>query len=158
MTQDDLKKALRYDPESGNFFWLHTTGRAAAGSVAGTIKPSGYRCIKIGKTNFYAHRLAWLYVHGVWPPDQIDHINCDRDDNRICNLRKATGTQNQGNRRPKGKRKGITYHRHDKRWQAQISINGKYTYLGQYSTQEEAFRAYEKAAREHFGEFARFSA
>jgi hypothetical protein len=156
MSPEELRKLLRYDPETGKFFWLQKRGRVAVGYEAGTIKPNGYRCIKIGTRNFYAHRLAWLYVTGAWPENQVDHENCNTDDNRFANLREATGTQNQGNRKARNGRKGITYHRRDGVWQAQITVNWKSIYLGQFKTEGEAMDAYRVAARKHFGDFARF--
>lgn len=157
MFLDQVRSILTYDPGTGLFRWRQKVGCAAAGAVAGTIKPNGYRCIKSDKRNYYAHRLAWFYVHGLWPTAEIDHINCNQDDNRIVNLRGATGSQNQGNRRPQkgGQTKGITYHRRDKRWQAQIGVRGHHKYLGLFRTKAEAAAAYERAAKEHFGAFAR---
>jgi hypothetical protein len=108
-----------------------------------------------------AHRLAWFLYHGVWPKEQVDHINNVRDDNRILNLREATSFENQCNRKPQvgcsSKYKGVSYKKQDCKWQAQIQINYKNIYLGLYHNEEEAALAYNKAALEHFGEYAKIN-
>lgn len=156
VTVDRVRMLLEYEPSCGVLRWIIGQGRSAPGSVAGTIKPNGYRVVTIDGGKHYAHRLIWFYVHGVWPAVEIDHINGQKDDNRIGNLREATGTQNQGNRgstNPNGK--GVTYHKRDKRWQAQMSRYGKHVHLGQFKNKDDARAAYAKAAVAHFGEFAR---
>ena len=96
---------------------------------------------------------------GAWPKDQIDHVNGDRSDNRFCNLREATNSQNQANRRCEATStsgvKGVSWDRRCRRWQAQISINGKPKHLGGFTSKEEAARAYAAAAIALRGEFAR---
>lgn len=99
-----------------------------------------------------AHRLAWLYVHGEHPENQIDHINGDPSDNRISNLRKATQLENAQNRRRPQKNNehgslGITYDSRKKLWRARIGVNGKRKYIGKYKSQEEAAQAYIEAKR-----------
>lgn len=85
-----LRSCLAYDPDTGVFTRLKTDNpnpAAVVGGVAGHVQPHGYRHIRVGDHRYLAHRLAWFYVYGVWPADEIDHINRDRDDNRISNLR-----------------------------------------------------------------------
>jgi hypothetical protein len=99
LTQSRLKELLIYDPDTGIFRRRIACGIAVAGSTPGNINAMGYLDISIGCKRYYAHRLAWLYVYGEWPSLEIDHINCDRLDNRISNLRDVTHHQNMNNLR-----------------------------------------------------------
>lgn len=106
-----------------------------------------------------AHRLAWLYIYGEWPIDQLDHINRNTSDNRIENLREATQSQNNANRSAnKSKKysplKGVSFYPDSKRWTASIRINNKNRHLGCFDTAEEAHAAYVAEADQVFGEFA----
>lgn len=100
LTQARLRELLQYNPETGIFTWLQRrAGKAQKGSIAGRYHPSGHRIIRVDVTSYYAHRLAWIYVHGHIPDGLvIDHINNVRDDNRICNLRPVTQKVNIQNR------------------------------------------------------------
>lgn len=160
---------LAYDAEAGTFAWRHDvrlkTGwlRVAAGTRAGSAHPRGYRQIQIwidGKPiGIKEHRLAWLFVHGEWPADQLDHINGDRADNRIANLRPANNSLNMANRKlnanSKSGVKGVCWHKGSKRWRARLQYNGKRIHLGDFLNKEAAQIAYEAAAKRHFGEYAR---
>lgn len=152
LTAERVRELFHYDPETG-LFTRRVSRRAGtkAGDIAGGIKPSGYRVIWIG-ANHMAHRLAWLYVHGVWPDGHIDHINQVKDDNRIANLRIATRSENMQNRRMYKNNasgfRGVYWLKKHKRWTAKIVANGKKSYLGFYLTPEEAYAAYCKAAAE----------
>ena len=155
LTQPELKKLLSYDPETGVFTWL--VGQLA-GKIAGT-ESHGYVKIKIATRLYYAHRLAWMCVHGAMPSAQIDHINCIRGDNRICNLRECTVTQNNFNaglrRDNTSGLKGASWNKQNSRWEAKISINGKTKRIGNFLTAELAAAAYQAKAREVHGEFHR---
>lgn len=85
LTQSRLKTILHYDPETGMFRWRVSNGAAKAGRLAGSLRPNGYLHIGVDCNRYYSHRLAWLYVYGVWPKDQLDHINGIPNDNRIAN-------------------------------------------------------------------------
>ena len=98
LNQKTLKKYLNYDPETGVFKRKINSGKAKIGDVAGGINGSGYICIRINSVKYRAHRLAWLYVHGKFPDNQIDHINRIKTDNRIENLRDVTQSVNAKNR------------------------------------------------------------
>ena len=105
------------------------------------------------------HRLIWLYHHGVWPKDQIDHINGVKDDNRIENLRECTHQQNQFNRKSYGKTspyKGVHWCKRDKRWVAQYKYKSKQYYVGYYETEEEAAEAYRKATEHLHKDYANY--
>ena len=95
ITQDELKDLLHYNKETGDFTWIKPDTEAKIG-VAGCYC-NGYVVISIDGEAYYAHRLAWFYVYGVWPQIQIDHVNHIKDDNRLINLREATILDNQRN-------------------------------------------------------------
>lgn len=154
-----LRELLNYNAETGTFTWRVRMGpNAPEESKTGCANKRGNVRIKIKGRHYLAHRLAWLYVHGEWPPDEIDHINGIRSDNRIVNLRPATRSQNQRNigRRSDNSSgvKGVTWHKHARKWQAQIQTNGKNVYLGRFDNVSDAAEAYSRAAAERHGEFA----
>lgn len=160
LTLARLRELLEYEPEMGVFRWKVTKcWRSPAGSEAGTINNHGRRAIMVDQKLYTAHRLAWFYIHGEWPEQEIDHINCDPADNRLCNLRLATSSQNKCNsRRPinnKSGFKGVYYNRRLGRFGAQIAINKKHKWLGLFDTAEAAHAAYCQAASNLHGEFAR---
>ena len=98
LTQSQLKELLHYDPDTGIFTNLVTrNGRALIGDQAGYLRPTGYVIITLNYKRYRAHRLAWLYMYGVWPKDQLDHINRVSHDNRIANLREVSNSENQQN-------------------------------------------------------------
>jgi hypothetical protein len=147
LTQERLKEVLNYCPESGVFVWIgKTAGQRKFGNVAGTTSVSGYRDIKVDGTLFRAHRLAWLYVYGEFPPDQIDHINREKADNRLVNLRAVTQSENQHNSNlkitNKSGFKGVCYHKNNKKWCAQIRLNSVSKNLGYFASPEAAGAAY----------------
>jgi HNH endonuclease/AP2 domain len=120
----------------------------------GTIKPKGYRVAVVDGKMYRVHHLVWIYHYGEKAPE-LDHINRDRDDNRIENLRLCTHAQNLGNMRARvHKYKGVTFDKVNNKWRAQITIDYAHVCLGRYLTIEEAALAYNKAAKDYFGEFA----
>lgn len=158
---DELNDLLDYDPETGLLTWKKTSSnRAVAGSIAGHLHSGGYVVIKINRMRYLAHRLAYKMCYGSDPVNQVDHIDCNKSNNRIANLRDATPSQNHANTRVRKKNpsgiKGVyTSNRKKFPWKASIHFNNKTIYIGYYKTKEEAALAYEKAAKEYFGEFAR---
>lgn len=151
-----LRTLLHYDPDTGVFTWrVSRYGGARAGNIAGSLRKTGYRGIKVCGKLYYEHRLAWLYVYGEWPSNFIDHINCIEDDNRIANLRLANNWQNKANSRkhkaglPKGVKK-CHY-----RYLARIRVDKTEKYLGVYDTPEQAHAAYCEAAQKEFGAYYR---
>jgi len=157
---EELNELFNYDPDTGLFTWKKTlSNRAVAGSIAGSLQSQGYIYISINGKKYSAHRLAYKVFHGSDPVDQIDHIDMDKSNNRIANLRDATNTQNSGNTGPYKTNtsgiKGVYWVSGRKKWRARIMCNGKKIDLGYYQIKEEAALAYEKAAKEYFGDFAR---
>lgn len=160
ITIERLKEVLDYDPNSGIFTWRVSVSNVRAGNVAGSIEPNGYVRIEIDRRGYRAHVLAWLYMTGKWPHEQIDHINTEKADNRFCNFREATKAQNIANSKRRSDntsgRKGVSWHRKSKKWVAWICVDGKSIYLGIFAKLDDAAQAYGEAAEKHFGEFARW--
>lgn len=157
LSQEKLKSLLHYDPETGVFTWLvRASSSAKVGSVAGCLETYGYVVIRIDRKNYKAHRLAWLYLHGNLPPKQLDHINRDRSDNRICNLRLATSAENNQNRSLSTKNTsghiGVCWFKRTKKWKANIKLNNKEIHLGYFTDLSEAIEA-RKAAEVKFHTF-----
>lgn len=99
LSADRLREILTYDPETGIFRCRVQRGKLRIGDIPGdTSHPGGYRVMRLGFSRYLAHRLAWLYVYGVWPEGEIDHIDGNTDNNSIGNLRAATSQQNKWNR------------------------------------------------------------
>jgi hypothetical protein len=161
ITQAKLKKVLDYNPKTGVFTWLtELNTRVMAGDKAGSVGKNGYRRIAIGGRTYPAHRLAFLYMTGEWPPSQVDHKNGKPSDNRWRNLRAATPTENTRNKRVQKNNatgvKGVYFHKGNRRYFAKIHVDGKHIHLGAFRCQTAAHLAYCRAAKLHFGEFARF--
>lgn len=156
-----LKQVLAYDPATGAFTRkVSLSSRAQAGAVAGSLDTShGYYSIGIDGREYYAHRLAWFYFHGVWPDHHIDHIDRNRAFNAIHNLRAASQLQNNQNQTLKSNNtsgvKGVTWHKKAGKWMAQIrEPNGKHRYLGLFADLEGAKTAYETASAAYHAEFS----
>ncbi len=160
VSKDTLKSLLRYEAETGKFFWLRTrSGVSDISKEAGSVKGSGYRAIEIYGRVYQAHILAWLYVYGSLPSGFLDHINTVKTDNRISNLRIATNSENQANKKKSIKNtsgfKGVTWNKKCGKWQASIKVMGRNLYLGLFDEAAVAHQAYAEAANRHFGQFAR---
>jgi hypothetical protein len=158
LTAERLRELLYYNPDTGGFRWKTGRGGEKAGSEAGGLH-NGYIKIAINRCKYRAHRLAWLYTHGEWPSADLDHVDRDKTNNRISNLRPATGTENNWNKSAQVNSvlgiKGVTYYRRRQKYQAQIGFGGAETlHLGYYDTPYQAAIAYRNAARGIQGEFA----
>ena len=165
LTADFVRSILEYDPTTGIFRWRHRADRAQnwnsrnAGKPAGSLV-QGYLQIQIPKPqNYYAHQIAWLYMTGEWPGQQIDHINGNRLDNRFSNLRLATNSQNGNNKTIQRNNvsgvAGVWFRPKLNRWEAQVSKDGRRVFRKFFLTREEATEARIKAARDFHGDFAK---
>lgn len=163
----ELRELLSYDPDTGVFIWKarpehlfprqrdwKTWNSRFAGTVAGNVNVHGYRAIMVFRKLHYAHRIAWVMHTGAWPENQIDHINQQRDDNRICNLREVTNQENMKNstriRSNTSGATGVHWDTRRSRWVAQIKHDGRGRFLGYYTDFDEAVAA-RKAADCKYG-------
>ncbi len=152
LTAEYLRSVLDYDPETGIFTWkVGSANQVKAGDVAGCPDGGGYLRIKLQRRHYQAHRLAWLHTSGVWPKDQLDHINRIRTDNRVSNLREATNKQNQQNAGKRSDNKsghpGVSWYKQNYKWVAKIAHNRKQIHLGYFATLEEALSARKAAEK-----------
>ncbi len=148
------RELLDYDHATGEFRWRVRRGRQAAGAIAGTPHNHGYWGIRMLGQSHLAHRLAWFMHYGEWPSDQLDHINGDKRDNRIANLRVVTNRQNNENyRSAKHNSKtgylGVCYEPRGGSYVAYLRVEGRTRNLGTYRTPKEAHEAYVAAKRVH---------
>lgn len=176
-TAEYLRSIIDYNPETGIFTWLRRAPatfnpkQIRAESVANrwnarfagkhpkSFDQQGYRHVVINRRKYKAHRLAWLYMTGEWPPEHIDHVDMNPKNNTFANLRLATHAENQRNRGKsntnKSGFKGVSWDKLCRKWRAQITVRGKHTYLGIFDDPADAHNAYSVAAALHYGEFAR---
>lgn len=166
LTQEYLKSILDYDPLTGVFTWKErpicdfNCERLRNGwntkysfKDAGRIKSDGYVQIGINRKRYAAHRLAWLYIYGEWPKNEIDHINGFRNDNRLSNIRESTRSENMQNKKTSHKNNkckylGVYFCNRSKRFVSIIALNNKTKYIGKFNDPESAHDAYLKAKRE----------
>ena len=158
ITQEELKEILDLK-DDGTFVWKSTRhNRVKIGSIAGHFhKAKKYWKIEINQKEYLAHRLVWLWHHGSLP-QELDHIDNDRLNNRIENLRVANRSENMWNQKARNKTglKGIFFAKDRNKWRALIAVNNKKIHLGQYDNPEDAANAYKVAANKYHGEFANY--
>lgn len=150
ISQERLKELLSYDPSTGIFTWKTKPSRSVkVGAVAGCKNGRGYVIIGLEQKRYRAHRLAWLCVHGEFPPEEIDHINGIRGDNRIDNLRAVNSVENSRNQRMSSLNTsgvtGVRWNKADRRWMSKIGT----IHLGSYHSMAEAVSARKAAEVEH---------
>lgn len=161
LTRKRLCELFIIDPEQGEIFWKKRRGgTVTSGQRSGYITSRNYRIICIDRTDYFEHNLIWLYVNGTFPPRgyEIDHINRDRSDNKIANLRICTRTQNNANMNLRNDNatgvRGVYFDKSREKYCVQVTANGKTKSLGRYGDLETARKVAETARNEIFGEFA----
>lgn len=157
-----MREVLAYDPDTGGLVWLvDKSWQIRKGYPAGWVSTSGYTKFTFDRVEYYAHRVAWALHNREWPAHQIDHINGDRSDNRILNLREATHAQNGRNlgksRRNTTGVKGISYDPSKEKFRVRIMAGRQSYHVGYFARFEDAVNARSKASDLYHGEFGRFA-
>jgi len=152
LTVEDLHKIINYCPNTGKF-----TRNPKCKKVARKLTAKGYLRFRVNGKMYMAHRLAWLYMTGEFPVLQIDHINRLRSDNRWCNLREATNSENQFNSFIRLDNtsgcKGVSFDYNTGKWRAYMQNNKKWSHIGLFKSKDEAIIAVQEAMKKHRGEF-----
>jgi len=138
----NFNEYLQYNPETGDIVWVKNSGKNKLTNKVIKSISQGYIRFSFNNKQYLAHRVAWYLHYGTWPKGEIDHINGIRNDNRINNLRDVTRIINQNNRDYHRSKtcKYYTFHKSTNKWQVQKRINGKYTHLGLFNTEELALQ------------------
>lgn len=158
LTYDEIDKLVRYEPETGKLFWKKARRGAKGRKEAGCFhKKLGYVVVGVARQRYYAHRVAWLLMTREWPAHEIDHMNGIGSDNRWCNLRHATSSQNKMNKSIRSDNKvglkGVWLHSPGK-WRSKARVNGVSYDLGLFNDPFKARAAYLDKIKELHGEFA----
>ncbi len=154
ITQAELVENLSYDPDSGVFRRKISNTRAVkAGDIAGSQNGKGYLTMMVCGRVYKAHRLAFLYMTGSFPPEEVDHINGIRDDNRWANLRAVSHVENSKNQKtPKSNTSGhigVFWSSREQRWVSWVRIFGKTRYVGKFKDKDDAIQARLKANEQY---------
>jgi hypothetical protein len=160
ITQEKLHELFEYRDDGTLIRKVNIQSMARKGDAAGSVGGDGYTRISIDYKRYLLHRLIFLYHYGYLTHGlQIDHIDADKSNNRIDNLREVTGSQNMYNSKIRSNNKsgvkGVYWNEARRKWYPQIKVNGKYVLRGYYDTIEEAKAVIEKARDELHGDFAR---
>lgn len=153
------RELLDYDADTGDFRWRVTrSNRVKAGAIAGTVKRDGYVQICIDSRPIAGHRLAWLYVFGEWPIEELDHLNGNRSDNRLANLRDVARGVNAQNRQGAMSNSscgvlGVSWRACYKHWRVSVVIYGVQREIGTFKSLDDARNASINARREHYKGF-----
>jgi hypothetical protein len=156
--ESQLSEVLRYEPKTGFLFWTDRAHKSVKNKQAGTPNHRGYIIVLFRGKPYKAHRLAWLLTHGYWPSQMIDHIDGNKSNNRINNLRDVDGATNEQNKdqaRSDSKSGLIGASPYRNRWKSQIRVNGAVKYLGVFDTAEMAHQVYLQAKKQHHAGWAR---
>ena len=155
LTQEIVQSLFSYDPETGLLTRNQRMSQMKSGSYAGTKNSNGYLYVSISYKIYAVHRLIWMYVYGHFPEKNVDHKNGIKHDNRLCNLRNATTSENNQNRRKYSNNKtgykgvSIKKGRSINKYLAQIKVNGNVKHLGYFETPDLAHAAYRDAASKY---------
>jgi hypothetical protein len=154
----NLKEWFKYDYETGLIYWVKSPSKnIKIGDIAGKEHSEGYLIIRMLKFSWLCHRLGWFLYYGFWPTE-LDHINGNKKDNRIKNLREVTKSQNQQNNKKQINKtsefKGVSWCKSRKKWCSYIKLHGKTFNLGRFENETQAAKTYNEAAMKYFGEFA----
>lgn len=165
LSPDELRRLFDLNAETGVLRWSKGCSRGClTHREAGSFLKNGYRQVKVGKASYLVHRVIWAMVYGVWPEKAIDHIDGNRSNNAVSNLRLATASQNMQNLSVKGTKAasglmGATHipgtKRRREKWESRIRVGGVQKYLGRFDTPQEAHAAYMSAKAQHHSYFAR---
>lgn len=159
LTLDRLKSLLRYDPQEGTFTRAAPGRRVRVGDRAGHLNRDGYRYVRVDGLRYGEHRLAWFYMTGEWPGDDIDHRDLHKSNNRFGNLRCATRSQNMHNTEAPSHNtsgcKGVCFDVSTQKWLAYTFVDGRFHNFGRYLLKDEAAAAHAAGMQRLFGEFAR---
>jgi hypothetical protein len=153
LTAARLRELFHYDPETGVFLRRVKASNSEAGTPPRGVNSNRYLRFSVDGEKYYAHRLAWLYVYGAWPKNDTDHINGDRQDNRIRNLRDVSrGVNMQNQRRARSNNfssgvLGVSWHKGAGKWCASIKVDGRMNYLGLHEDKAQAQNVYLDAKR-----------
>lgn len=148
-----VRELFDYDADTGELRWkVRTSKRIRVGDVAGSRHGAGYVQVNVDGNNYLAHRVIWLFVHGEWPQEDIDHINGSRTDNRIVNLRDVSRMVNMENLRAPTSRNtsgylGVSWSQKDGRWVSHITHAGRVQHIGAFLSKEDAYEAYLRTKR-----------
>ena len=158
LTQARLREVLDYNPDRGLFKWKAKLKHHKSGWFRGCLGGTGDLYIGVDMTNYKAHRLAYLYMEGSFPPEVIDHVDGDRANNKWCNLRACSQSQNACNSRIMSNNtsgyKGVSWRKERNTWQVRVSVKGEYKTFGCYKDFELACLIADQAREKYHGEFA----
>ena len=158
ITQQELKELLHYNPETGIFTWkVSTARRVSSGDVAVTKRKDGYIQIKLNNELILSHRLIWIYMYG-YLPKYIDHINGQRDDNRIINIREVSNQQNSLNSKISKNNtsgiKGVYWDKSRNKWTVRLAIDGKGKFFRRFDDIDLAKLVIEEVRNKYHGKYA----
>ena len=146
---EELIKVLKYDISTGEFTWLETRGRIPKNTLAGSIGDDGYSTIRINRKEYKSHRLAWFYCFQEWPTLDIDHINRNRSDNALDNLREVSRADNNRNSLARNTTGIKNVYKNGSSYSARVAIDNKDNYLGSFKTVELANEAVNKFKKDN---------
>lgn len=157
LTAQRLRELITYTPETGTFTRISKTcanaNRLPLGLIPGSPSDNGYIRIGVNGSRYFAHRLAVLYMTGEWPTHDVDHINRDRTDNRWCNLRSATRSENMQNivlyKPTKSGIKGVHWNERKRKWHVRFKVHKQVIHVGYFDSLEDASNAYDNEVSKH---------